>query len=117
MGFHYAANGAKVRPIYRDMYRQVSNQIQNNSRQLKFMNGICKQRPCVLKGTHGFKLIPSGPRGLQALPMTQPDRRKFRTDWNHTASPRTWMPQSFSTSSSIPPSRLILMDCGIIGYL
>ena len=30
MGFHYAANGAKVGHIYRNMYRQVSNRIQIN---------------------------------------------------------------------------------------
>lgn len=27
MGFHYAANGAKVGPIHRNIYRQVSNYI------------------------------------------------------------------------------------------
>jgi hypothetical protein len=27
-GFHYAANGAKVGHIYRNMYRQVSNRMQ-----------------------------------------------------------------------------------------
>ncbi|KAJ9490675.1 hypothetical protein VN97_g2604 [Penicillium thymicola] len=56
MGFHYAANGAKVCPIHRNIYRQVSIYIQI------ILGNLVQQwnlQTTALKGTHGFKLIPS----------------------------------------------------------
>jgi hypothetical protein len=47
MGFHYAANGAKVGHIYRNMYRQVSNRMQINFKQsnsTEFINTGLKRK-------------------------------------------------------------------------